>query len=705
MDVIRAFYWAKDNTIDTVTNTTFVKWREIVGDELRPNMNANRLANTRRDILKNKRLTEIELDNIKLSINEEIPENGTNEPELAHNLNNEEIHRPIDPVAPDAEAADQNITQLPEPLNEEENAAIKEAEQDIIRYVAIITNTDMESRRKLPKFQLNREKTEKLKLYNSALKKILVSTPELTLSDLNTWIYATAISFSDKCNILPQDSERRESRKGKKKWEPSWKIRMDKCVNNIWTELSIIQEVSKGTCIKSRKSKRVMKKFGIYSKDQINTINETQEILKQKLMAKAQRRRRITSRCKFYRQNKLFQNDTKRFYRELGGSTSEIKNPPKMKEVTEFWKNIWAKPVEFEQRTWLEEGQQLPDTVVHKSSDISVLDVQKALLKAQKWKAPGIDKVPNFWLHHLSCTHQYLAKAFNNIIDNPDETPEWLTNGITFLIPKNDETAQAKNYRPITCLSTTYKLLTAIISDSIYSFLDVNKIFPIEQKGCKRGAYGCKDQLLINSMINEDCKTKKKNMSAAWVDYRKAFDSVSHSWIVKCLELYNIDNKIIKFLKRNMTQWKTALVINHQNGSEKSTPINIRRGIFQGDSLSPLLFCMALFPLSKLIKRHNYGYKCHGKTISHLFYMDDLKLFAKNDKELRELMNIVKSFSDTIKMQFNAEKCAKVSVKRGKYLSSENIILDTHTTIKELSQYDVYKYLGVVENVGISHKK
>ena len=59
-----------------------------------------------------------------------------------------------------------------------------------------------------------------------------------------------------------------------------------------------------------------------------------------------------------------------------------------------------------------------------------------------------------------------------------------------------------------------------------------------------------------------------------------------------------------------------------------------------------------------------YGYKCENKIFSHLFYMDDLKLFAKNDNELGKLLGIVKEFSDCIKMKFNGNKCAKLTMKK-----------------------------------------
>ena len=69
-------------------------------------------------------------------------------------------------------------------------------------------------------------------------------------------------------------------------------------------------------------------------------------------------------------------------------------------------------------------------------------------------------------------------------------------------------------------------------------FLEEYNLLPPEQKCCKRGTDGCKDQLLINKMILEDCTSKKKNLSTAWIDCQKAFDRVPHSWIMKVIEIY-----------------------------------------------------------------------------------------------------------------------------------------------------------------------
>ena len=288
-------------------------------------------------------------------------------------------------------------------------------------------------------------------------------------------------------------------------------------------------------------------------------------------------------------------------------------------------------------------------------------------------------------------------------MENPDNSPSWLCQGTTYLLAKNQMTKEPKNYRPITCLSTTYKLLTSILTERTYKHLDENNLLPLEQKGCKRGSYGCKDQLLINKMIIENCKSKHRNMSCAWIDYKKAFDSVPHDWILRSLDLCNVSPTIINFLQKSMKQWKTQLLLTHQNGTITCENLKIKRGIFQGDSLSPLLFCTSLIPLTFELKNSGYGYKIGEDKFSHLFYMDDLKLYGKDDNEIEGLLKIVKGFSDDIGMEFGLDKCAKVTFKRGKLMKKDNIVLDEGTVIKDLEQEGVYKYLGVNEGDGIQH--
>ena len=108
--------------------------------------------------------------------------------------------------------------------------------------------------------------------------------------------------------------------------------------------------------------------------------------------------------------------------------------------------------------------------------------------------------------------------------------------------------------------------------------------------------------------------------------------------------------------------WKTTLVLNTVENTLNAGDININSDIFQGDSLSPILFYVTLIPLSKVLNNTGYGYKIYDNTINDLFYMGDLKLFTKNDQQLQGPLNILKQFSDNIRMEFGLDKCAKATL-------------------------------------------
>jgi len=91
-------------------------------------------------------------------------------------------------------------------------------------------------------------------------------------------------------------------------------------------------------------------------------------------------------------------------------------------------------------------------------------DVTDALRTTLNWKFPGRDQIANFWLKQLTATHnKHIAALFNKLIEE-DQIRVRLTAGVTFLIPKNENTENPQNYRLVTCLSTIYKRITSIIS-------------------------------------------------------------------------------------------------------------------------------------------------------------------------------------------------------------------------------------------------
>ncbi|CAK1584450.1 unnamed protein product [Parnassius mnemosyne] len=131
--------------------------------------------------------------------------------------------------------------------------------------------------------------------------------------------------------------------------------------------------------------------------------------------------------------------------------------------------------------------------------------------------------------------------------------------------------------------------------------------------------------------------------------------------------------------------------------------IRIRRGIFQGDCLSPIWFCLSLNPLSTLLEGSGRGFQLWqgGTIVTHLFYIDDLKIFASTRSHLMELLNITCDFSNSIRMELGTDKCAVLHVERGGVANSERLDLSMLINMKTLSEAEIYRYLGMSQNIGI----
>ena len=117
----------------------------------------------------------------------------------------------------------------------------------------------------------------------------------------------------------------------------------------------------------------------------------------------------------------------------------------------------------------------------------------------------------------------------------------------------------------------------------MYNYLERENLVPEEQKGCKSGSRGTKDRLSIDKTVLKDCKKRNTRLSMSWIDYRKAYDLVPHSWVNECMEIFGIVENLRTFLQKSMQQWRLSLTANGEDPEE----VNVKRGIFQGGSLSP----------------------------------------------------------------------------------------------------------------------
>ena len=164
---------------------------------------------------------------------------------------------------------------------------------------------------------------------------------------------------------------------------------------------------------------------------------------------------------------------------------------------------------------------------------IDVEMVRSGVRRLSNWKAPGPYGVVGFWFKKLTSLHPVMAGKLQLCLEN-GKVPLWMVKGRTVLIQKDPSKGTvASNYRPIACLPIMWKLLTGMFAESIYDHLDDQKLLPEEQKGCRKQSRGTKDQLLIDKAITKDARLKCRSLNMAWVDYKKAYDMVPHSWILE----------------------------------------------------------------------------------------------------------------------------------------------------------------------------
>ena len=113
-----------------------------------------------------------------------------------------------------------------------------------------------------------------------------------------------------------------------------------------------------------------------------------------------------------------------------------------------------------------------------------------------------------------------------------------------------------------------------------------------------------------------------------------------------------------------------------------------------------------MLPFSSVLNELGAGYQLSKKEgkITHLLFMDDLKLYGRNENEINSLIHIVRVFSSDIGMDFGIKKCGVVVMKRGKLDKSQGIKLPDKRIIQSIGDdVDGYKYLGVLEADDIMH--
>ena len=218
-----------------------------------------------------------------------------------------------------------------------------------------------------------------------------------------------------------------------------------------------------------------------------------------------------------------------------------------------------------------------------------------------------------------------------------------------------------------------------------------------EQRGVKEKCSRTTDKLLIDRMVCHDSQRGRRNISMAWIDVRKAYDSVSHNWLREMFSLHCFPQWIGNLIERLSAKWNTRISVRTMQGTELSERILFARGLPQGDALCPKLFTLCMNPIAwKLQASKRY---CLSKPINTT-PIKAYQVYAASEAKLKVVLREVQAAMGDIGLLQNKRKCAMVNVKRGCLQElTPGWKIGEQQLIKSLTDDSQYKFLGVLESI------
>ena len=462
------------------------------------------------------------------------------------------------------------------------------------------------------------------------------------------------VCWSNGCCETSGLSTKRENKQHNKN---GWRIRLESKLAKLRGHLSQLVTIHQSSvlschlqCVKST----LFKTYHINNQLPFLTTIET---LKQRVVAFATCLRKYRERLSRHWQNCTFCSNQRAFYRCLSQDASNHAGTPDNHQVLSFWRNLFEKKSDANLNClWLSQLRERfsKEFVVDDTEHVITFELFLGTLRRlQNWASPGPDGIQGYWWKKMTSTHEFLCSHFCQLLTGDITVPLWFPHGRMLLLPKCKDLSAPQNYRPITYLNIVYKLWTGCLSSLMFDHCEKYQLIHPAQKGCSRGQYGCVDHLLLTNSVWHQIRSKYRSLSVAWLDYRKAYHSVPHNWLLECLRLFHFPTLLITCIEYLMPLWGTSLFLCLPDKALlKLSDVSVKCGIYQGDTLSPLLFCLCLNPLSYILDGLK-GYKISPTgNLTHLLYMDDLKLFSQNDTGLQKMLDLVRKFSDDIGMFF-----------------------------------------------------
>ena len=296
-------------------------------------------------------------------------------------------------------------------------------------------------------------------------------------------------------------------------------------------------------------------------------------------------------------------------------------------------------------------------------------EIKSEIQKLKLGKACGLDLIRNEMLRNAPSDLIDIIVRLFNVILNTGLVPEnWCLGAMMPLYKGKGSRSDPDNFRGITLLSCLSKLFTSILNRRLTFFLDGTGSIGEEQAGFRRG-YSTTDHIFALHAIIQFYQSKGKQVYAAFVDYRKAFDFVDRASLWSKMLSLGINGNILKVICNIYSKAKSC--IKSSKGASDFFRCNI--GVRQGENLSPLLFAIFLNDFEFFLSRDT-NYNGLGNLAEEfcqrlstedtevffrlfcLLYADDTIILAESAFELQCALNKLNEYCQLWHLNVNASK-------------------------------------------------
>ena len=267
-------------------------------------------------------------------------------------------------------------------------------------------------------------------------------------------------------------------------------------------------------------------------------------------------------------------------------------------------------------------------------------------------KAGGLDGITADMLKAEEVdTPVYLHSILQNIWNDMILPTEWTT-GLIIKLPKKGDLSNCNNWRGITLLSLTSKVMSRIIHTRLSSALDEK--LRTEQAGFRKGR-SCSDHIFTLRQILEQSHEFNSPVYANFVDFRKAFDSIHRDSFWKILLHYGVPEKLVSVIKLLYTDFSAQVLC---DGGELTDPFQVKTGVKQGCVLSPFLFLIGIdWIMKETTKAGKRGIRWTlTEVMEDLDFADDVVLLASRYVDIQDKTDVMAEKAKGIGLDVNIDK-------------------------------------------------